>query len=266
MDVRLQKLAKVLVNYSLGIKPGNLFKISAEPVAEPLVLAVYEQALKIGAYPTIELGLIDTRELLLKYGNDEQLLYLSPIRKLEVEELNAQLTIWATTNTKFLSNADPKRQQLLSRGGRPYLQRFFERVGQKSLKWCGTQYPTAAHAQDAEMSLREYEDFVYQGGHVHEDDPLVYWRKVEKEQDRLVQILNQAEKIHLRAEDTDLTLLVKDRKWVNCCGHENFPDGEIFTSPIENSVNGTIKFTFPAFYMGREVVGVRMKVQRRYRG
>ncbi len=259
MDLRLQKLARVLINYSLGLKPGQLFKISAEPIATPLVLAIYEEALKLGANPIVDLGLIDVREILLKYGNDEQLTFLSPMRKLEVEELHAQLTIWATTNTKNLSNVDPKRQQLLSRGSRPYLERFFERVGQGTLKWCGTQYPTEAHAQDAEMSLREYEDFVYQAGHFHEDDPVAFWRKMEKEQDRLVQMLNQAEQIHLRAADTDLTLLVKGRKWINCCGHENFPDGEIFVSPLEDSVNGHIKFTFPAFYGGREVAGVRMK-------
>ncbi|SYZ72917.1 Aminopeptidase (fragment) [Candidatus Zixiibacteriota bacterium] len=109
------------------------------------------------------------------------------------------------------------------------------------------------------MSLREYEDFVYNAGHIHEDDPVAYWRKVEKEQDRLAEILNRAEQIHLKADETDLTLKVKGRKWVNCCGHENFPDGEIFVSPIEDSVNGSIKFTYPAFYGGREVAGVRMK-------
>ncbi|SYZ72916.1 Aminopeptidase (fragment) [Candidatus Zixiibacteriota bacterium] len=136
MDSRLQKLAKVLVNYSLGVKSGQLFKISAEPIAAPLVLAVYEEAIKLGANSVIELGLIDIRETLLKFGNDEQLMYLSPMRKLEVEELQSQLSIWATTNTKNLSNVDPKRQQLLSRGSRPYLERFFERVGNKTLHWC----------------------------------------------------------------------------------------------------------------------------------
>jgi aminopeptidase len=108
------------------------------------------------------------------------------------------------------------------------------------------------------MSVYEYEDFVYRAGHVEEADPVAYWQKVEKEQERLIKILDQVEMIHLLTDRTDLTLNVKGRKWINCCGQENFPDGEIFTSPIEDSANGTIRFNFPAFYIGREVSGVQL--------
>ncbi|MEW6013718.1 MAG: aminopeptidase [Candidatus Zixiibacteriota bacterium] len=258
MDQRLHMLARVLVNYSLGIKPGHLMKIQAEPIAAPLIAAVYEEALRQGAHIFTEAVYIDLRESLLRYGSDEQLMYYSPMKQLEVEKIDAMLSIWGTTNTKFLSGVDPARQQLLSKAGRPYVERFFARQAEGTLHWCGTQFPTEAHAQDAEMSLREYEDFVFRAGHLHEDDPVAYWRSVETEQDRLVKILNSVDSLHLRAEQTDLKLRVQNRKWINCCGKENFPDGEIFTSPIEDSVNGTIRYSFPAFYGGREVPGVRL--------
>jgi aminopeptidase len=258
MDNRVESLAKILVNYSLAIKPGQLFKILAEPVGEPLVKAVYNEALKIGAHPYATLDLIDLRESLLRHGTDAQLTYISPVKSFEIEKIDALLTIWGSTNTKYLTGIDPSRQKLASQAARPLMERLLAREADGSLKWCGTQFPTAAHAQDAEMSLVDYEEFVYRAGHVYESDPINYWKKVETEQERLVNILDRVEFIHLQSGESDLTLNVKGRKWINCCGRVNFPDGEIFTSPIEDSANGTIKFTYPAFYTGREVAGVRL--------
>ena len=256
MDIRVQNLAKVIVHYSLGIKPGQLFKIKGEPVAAPLVKAVYEEALKIGAHVFTDIRLIDLDELFFKKGNDEQLTYISPIREFEFEKIDAYLGIWASTNTKYLSGVNPKRQQLFGKSNEKLMNRFFERAAKGELHWAGTQYPTEAHAQDAEMSLSDYEEFVYRAGHLYDDEPVAFWKSMEKEQQRLIEILNRAEQIHLLAEGTDLTLNVKGRKWINCCGKENFPDGEIFTTPVENAVNGTIKYSFPAFMAGREAAGV----------
>jgi aminopeptidase len=258
MDKRIESLAKVLVHYSLEIKPGQLFKIKAEPIAAPLVKAVYEEALKTGANVFTDVQLIELAELLFKYGSDEQLKYISPLRELEIEKIDAYLGIIGTTNTKYLSGVDPKRQQLFNKASEPLFNRFFERASQGHLKWSGTQYPTASHAQDAEMSLDDYEDFVYRAGHLNDDDPVKFWKNLDKEQERLVKVLNRADKIHLHADGTDLTLRVKDRKWINCSGKENFPDGEIFTTPIEDSVNGKITYTFPAFLAGREADGVEL--------
>lgn len=258
MDKRLENLAKILVHYSLELKPGQLFKIKAEPIAAPLVKAVYYEALKAGAHIFTDIQLIDLMESFFRNGSDEQLTYISPLRELEVEKIDAYLGIWGTTNTKYLSGVNPKRQQLFNKASEPILNKFFKRAAEGSLKWSGTQFPTESHAQDAEMSLSDYQEFVFRAGHLYEDNPVAYWRNLESEQQRLVNILNEAEQIHLAAEETDLTLEVKSRKWINCCGKENFPDGEIFTTPIENSVNGFINFTYPAFLSGREADGVRL--------
>ncbi len=257
MDQRVENLAKILVNYSLNIKKGQLFKIRAEAVAAPLVCAVYDEAMRLGAHPFAQFMMNELTESFFRLGTEDQLKYISPITEIEYEKMDAFLHIWGTTNTKFLSGVDPTKLQLNSKTMEPLRTKFFQRAADGSMRWSGAQYPTEAHAQDAEMSLTDYEDFVYRAGHVFEDDPIAYWRSIEKEQSRLVNILNGFEKIHLRAEETDLTLNIKNRKWINCCGKENFPDGEIFTTPIEDSVNGTIKYSYPAFYQGREADGVR---------
>jgi len=256
MDPRIEKLAKVLLHYSLGLKEGQLFKIKAETIAEPLALAAYKEAIDIGAHPYIEYYTVDSAEYLLKNGTDDQLKYISPMQEVEIDKIDAYLGIWGTTNTKYLSGIKPQRQQLLNQAMEPLRRKFFERASEGSLHWSGSQYPTPAHAQDAEMSLADYEDFVFRAGHIHEDDPVAYWQSVEKEQARIVNILNDVGQIHLVAEGTDLTLNIEGRKWINCCGHENFPDGEVFTTPIEDSVNGKIRYSYPAFYGGREADGV----------
>jgi aminopeptidase len=262
MYERLEALAKVIVEYSLEIKPGQLLRIKAEPVAEPLVAAVFKQALMKGAHVSLDILMIDIIEFFFKNASDEQLKFVSPFKEMEVDRIDAYLGVWGTTNTKYLSGVDPIRQQLFNKSMEPVMNRFFKRAAEGSLRWSGTQFPTQAHAQDAEMSLAEYEDFVYQAGHLHEDDPVRYWRGIEKEQARIVKILDQVDQVRVRAEGTDLTLRTGGRKWINCCGKENFPDGEIFTSPIEDSVSGTVRFSFPAFLGGREADGVRLTFKK----
>jgi len=106
--------------------------------------------------------------------------------------------------------------------------------------------------------LPEYEDFVYSSCLVDRDDPTAEWMKIRKEQEKICTFLNKASEIHVVGEDTDLTYNVKGRKWINCCGEKNMPDGEVFTGPVENSVNGTIRFTYPGLYQGKEVEDIRL--------
>jgi aminopeptidase len=141
---------------------------------------------------------------------------------------------------------------------RPLNERFFERVAGKELKWVGTAYPTLAFAQDAEMSLRDFEDFVYGAAMVHEPDPVAAWRAVSREQQRLIDWLIDKEQVRLVGPDTDLTLSIKGRLWENCDGRMNFPDGEIFTGPVEDSVSGHVRFSYTACTDGREVEDVRL--------
>lgn len=262
MDQRVQKLAKVLLNYSLELKKGDFFKIQGEIVALPLIKAAYEEATRIGAHPYVQIILPDCEEIMYKQATDTQLEFISPLARLEVDKMDALLAIWASTNTRYLSGVDPKRVAYFRRARKHVMRKMMLRMASKELKWVGTQFPTAADAQDADMSLVEYEDFVYGAGHINSPEPVKHWKKVQKEQERLVKILNRVDQLHLRSNDTDLRLRVKGRKWISCHGTENFPDGEIFTGPIENSVEGHIRFSYPAVYSGREVADVRLEFKK----
>jgi aminopeptidase len=257
-DPRVETVAKILVDYSVEVRPNQLVRITGAPEGAPLILAVYRLVLERGAHPFLLAHLEGEEELLYTYASDGQLDYIPPFTKDIVEQIDAAIGIWTDVNTKQLTNTDPAKQARRSVARRPLSERFLERAAKKELRWTATIHPTHAFAQDAEMSLREFEDFVYDSSLVHEPDPIKAWKKISKEQQRIVRFLNKARKIHVLGPNTDLKLGVTGRKWINCDGHENFPDGEIFTGPIEDSVNGHIRYTFPACADGREVEDVRL--------
>jgi aminopeptidase len=223
-----------------------------------MLLAVYQRVLERGGHPWLRLGLDEASEIFFMYASDAQLDYVPKVARQLVEDVNARIGIWTETNTKALTSVDPAKQARAQAARRPISERFLERAAKKELKWTLTAYPTPAFAQDAEMSLREFEDFVYGAALVHEPDPIAAWQVLSKEQKRLVDWLADKDQVRLLGPDTDLTLSVKGRSWENCDGHENFPDGEIFTGPIEDSVNGRVRFTYPACEGGREVEDVRL--------
>ncbi len=262
MDPRIEKLARVLVHYSVSLKKGQLVKIVGETAALPLIKAVYKEAVKVGAHPYTQIRVPDNEEVMLKLGSDAQLKYLPPMAAMEIKKIDAYIGIWGSENTRNMSGVDPKRQALARLATKKVFDTFFKRVSAKELSWVGTQFPTPADAQEAEMSLSDYEDFVYGAGHIDARDPVAHWRKVHKEQARLVKILNRFDRIHIQSKDTDLKLRVKGRKWINCAGTENFPDGEVFTSPIEDSAEGYIRYSYPAVYGGREVEDVRLEFKK----
>lgn len=262
MDARIERLAKTLIHYSIKLKKGQLIQIQGEAVALPLIKAVFTEAVRVGAHPYTKIRIPDNDEALLKYGSDAQLKYISPLIRTAANRIDALVAIWGTENTKFLSGVEPKRQALSRRSQGPIVKKMFKRIADKSLSWVGTQFPTLADAQEAGMSLADYEDFVYQAGHVDKGDPVKHWKRVARDQARLVKILNRIDRLHIQAEGTDLRMRVKGRKWINCAGTENFPDGELFTSPLETTVEGHIHFSFPACYGGREVEDVHLEFKK----
>jgi aminopeptidase len=266
-DPRLDKLANVLVHYSTQIQPGQLVRISGEPVATPAIEAVYETVLKAGAHPIVRCAPESLQELFFKHASDEQLKYVSPIAKYEIETVDVTIGFWAETNTKGLSRIDPARQGMASAARKPLFDVFMNRAASGALKWTGTLYPTAASAQDAEMSLADYEEFVLNAGLLHLDDPIAGWQQVEKQQAAAKDYLENVSELRFQAANgTDLRVNVEGMKWINCCGRENFPDGEVFTGPNLNAadggVNGTVRYSFPAVHGGREVHEVELTFEK----
>lgn len=259
-DTRIHKLARVLVDYSIGLKAGDLFRLRSETSAEPLVMAIYKLAVERGALPLLRLGLPGQTYTFIRYAAEEILDEVSPAALWEVENITTDLVILSETNTKEMSRVDPARQARLQKAGRPMMQRWMERAfaDPPAIRWCGTLYPTLAYAQDAGMSLEDYEAMVYRAMFLDLPDPVAAWQALSAEQARYCAYLNERSEIRIEAEDTDLTLNVAGRTWINADGHLNFPDGEVFTGPIENSVNGTIRYPYPTNYHGRQAEDVRL--------
>ena len=257
-DPRVVKLAQVLVHYSIGVRRGELFRISGTALAAPLMREAYREGLAAGAHPFVRVTLDGLEEIYLKTASDEQLRFVSDLQRIETEQITASLGIWGGWNTRELTQVDPKRMALRREATRELGRRFLERAAKDDLRWCGTQYPTQAEAQDAEMSLSEYEDFVFGAGMLNREDPVAAWEGVRRDQDRIVTFLNGCKRLAVHGPDIDLELSVAGRKWINAAGDKNFPDGEVFTGPVEDSANGRVRFSFPAIYNGREVLDVEL--------
>lgn len=264
-DPRLKKLAEVIVGYSTGVKPGDLVQIHSEAVAMPLIEEVFEAVVKAGGNPYWTPRSESLQELTLTHGSEEQLKYVSPIEQHRIETIDVHIGLWADVNPQFLGRIDPAKTAMHQSARRTIMQRFMERAAEGKLRWCGTQFPTLGAAQDAEMSLRQYEDFVFGAGLLHLPDPGAEWNKIHQRQERVREFLQTKKVLRFRAasmnghDGTDLTVDVEPSRsrWVNCAGKENFPDGEVFTGP--QGVDGHVNYTFPAVYQGREVEGVRLE-------
>jgi aminopeptidase len=257
-DPRIEKLADLVVNYSAGVKPEQKVFIKGGPAAHPMLLAVYQKVLEAGAYPFLVPTMSGQVETMFKYASDKQLLHCPEPLALVADTFDVYINVLGEENTKGLSNVSPEKNNLNQKAYSRFLSTVLNRAARKEMTWALTLFPTFAHAQDAEMSLSEYEDFVYNACMPDMNDPVGYWKKVSKKQDKIVNWLNGKKDIHVTGPETDLTLSVKDRTFINCDCHENVPDGEVFTGPVETSVNGHVYFSFPAIYSGREVTGVRL--------
>jgi aminopeptidase len=257
-DSRLETLARILTEYSLDVQPNQLVTIAGSTLAAPLIRAVYRRVIARGAYPVPHITLPGLAEIFYGQANDDQLRFIRPDERIMPEQADAALSILSDANTKALSGVDPSRQQLARQARTDLTKRYLDRSAAGELKWCVTLFPTDAFAQDAEMSLSDYEEFVYSAGLLDTADPVAEWQAVSREQQRLVDWLSDKQHVHVTAPGTDLQLEIGGRKFINADGRYNFPDGEIFTGPIENSVNGHVRFTFPCSVDGREVEDVRL--------
>jgi aminopeptidase len=194
-------------------------------------------------------------------ASDAQLEWVNPVRAAEIEQVDVRMLVLADWNTKSLTSVDPGKQALRQRAYRELGRRFLERAAAGELRWVVTGFPTLAAAQDAQMSLREYEEFVYRASLLDDGDPVARWRAFGERLDRVAAFLGAKRELRVVGPGTDLRLGVEGRAWVASSGHENFPDGEVFTGPVETSVEGTIRFSYPAVFRGREVTDVRLRFE-----
>lgn len=257
MDPRTQQMADVLVNYSLEVCPGDWVSINSGIAGEPLVAACVAAVLQAGGHPTVQFASDLVQESVFRDSPDDHLTWVSPLASLTIEKADVLLHILAPTNTKALSAVNPNKMAMRNKAHEPLMEKQMQRETQ-GLRWNVCAFPTLAGAQDAGMSLGDYEDFVYGAGLLTEPDPVEAWKRLGERQQHLVEWLQDKSTLRITGPDTDLTVGIKGRTWLNDDGHKNFPGGEVFTGPIEDSVEGNVAFNWPGFYNGREVSGVRL--------
>jgi aminopeptidase len=262
-DTRVQKFAKVLVEHSARIVPGDRVLIEATTAAEPLVRELFIQILERGGHPHPMVALpgmmpFSQDELYLTYAKGAQLDFVPTFYKIAYDQFESRIRIHSATNTRGTTNIDPLKAQRRSKATSVITEAQMRRGAEGVFKWVTTLYPTDAYAQDAGMSLKDYEDFVFNAVHANEDDPIAYWNSTAAGQQKAIDFLAGQDIIALRGPNVDLTLSIKGRKFMNSTGLYNMPDGEIFTGPVEDSVNGWVKFTYPAIYGGVAVEGAEL--------
>ncbi|HUK95015.1 MAG TPA: aminopeptidase [Gaiellaceae bacterium] len=252
-DPRIQAYASLLVGQCLDVQAGWQVVVSGGMLARPLIEAVYRELGRRGAYAIPRLSFTGSGVNLpwAQEAPEELLDEPSRIEAYPLHEADGWVGIEAPENTRELAGLDPERLGRLQAGLRPHMERAFT----FDLKWVGCQYPTAALAQDAGMSVTEFEDFLYGAC-------LLDWAAEGERMARYAARFDEAEEVRIVAAETDLTLSLAGRKGEVDAGGANMPGGEFFYSPIEDSASGTIAFTeFPAVYYGREVAGIRLRFE-----
>jgi aminopeptidase len=200
--------------------------------------------------------------LLLTHGSDAQLRYISPVEQASSSSIDVSLSIIGSENTRRMAGVDPARMVLRQQARSELTERFLQRSASGALRWCTTIFPTHALAQEAEMALADYAEFLFRAGKLHAPDPVAAWRALEQLHARLIAFLSTRETLRIVAPGTDLTCGVAGRTWISCAGEKNFPDGEIFSAPEEDRTHGTIHFSYPGLFAGREVQDVWLRFER----
>lgn len=249
----LERYAKLLVSYCTGVQSGENVLLNLESPALPLARPLVREVLKAGGVPHLRVSYPELTADILELAQDSFLDAEPELELAEIERVDAWIRVAAPSNTRGLEGSDKTKLGRLQKRLRPVSTLRTQRT-----KWCGTLFPTPAGAQEAGMSLDDYEAFVYSAMFLFDDDPAGRWRDLYETQAKLIERLSRARVVRILAEGTDLTLNVSGRTWVNSDGHRNMPSGEVFTGPVETSANGTIRFTVPSAVHGTEVSGVEL--------
>ncbi len=260
-DQRIENLANILVNYCVEIGPGDKVLLNGAIAALPLVFETYRQILHAGGHPLVQLQDDTLTEIFFLESNDEQLEYIHEPMKLMLETYDCMINIRGTSNTRSLSAINPTRQMIAQKSRIELMETYMKRSASGDFRWVGTLYPTNAHAQEADMSLQDYEDFVFRACHADKKDPVAEWRAVSSKQQKLVDWLKGKSEVVIKGPNAELQLSIAGRSFVNSDGKRNMPSGEIFTGPIEDSANGWVRFSYPAIVSGREISGVELRFE-----
>jgi aminopeptidase len=260
-DPRIANLAKILVGYSTKVGAGETCLIEGPAAAGPLIAAVYDEVLGAGGNPVVAMSFDGQPAAYYRNASDAQLEWVSPVQEWAAGESDCRIAIGADTNTRQLSQVAPERQSKRQAATRHLMEQTMERSAKGEHRWVYTLYPTNGYAADAEMSLREFEDFYFRACLADDGDPLGAWERASAETRRLAEWIEGREEVRIVADGTNLRLGIAGRTFIPCVGDRNMPDGEFFTGPVEDSVEGEVSFHLPAVIGGREVAGVKLRFE-----
>jgi aminopeptidase len=259
-ELRARKFAQIIVEHSTKVRPGDRVAITGTTLAEPALRAMYEQVLEHGGLPHLLIDLPGQDESFFAHAGDSLLDFVPTFHRTAFDEFDVLVKIRSESNTRSLAGLDPSRQERRQRALSSLLSTQLRRGATGELRWMSTLYPTEAYAMEAEMGLQAYTDFVFMACHADENtpDPVGHWQAIELDQARIVRRIEGHDLVTLNGPNVDLTLSIKDRKFVNASGQHNLPDGEIYTGPVEDSANGWVRYSYPAIFQGRTVEGVEL--------
>ena len=262
MNTVWDKYAQVLVDYSTDVQKGDTVQIRATSAeAKDLVKAIYKRVLEKGGHPIVRTSIVDLADTFIKYASDEQLDYVDPITKMEYETIDKFISIGAPLNTKSMARADLNKLSRRGKATKQLSEILMSRAAKGEASWVIGDFPTNALAQEAKMSLDEYTEFLINSCYLNCEDPVAKLKELDAKQTKWAQYLNNVKQIHVTGEKTDITFNVEGRRWISCSGKNNYPDGEVFTSPVEDGINGEIYFDFPQNYRGNEAHGVHLWIE-----
>lgn len=262
MDSVIARYAKLLTHYCLQVRPGDKVFIASTLLAEPLVREVYREAYSAGAaLVDCDLAFRERERLFFQNASEKALQTPPTLQRLAMETYDCYLNIRAPFNLRENSGALPEQAQIRNETLAPINKNYFERTADRRLRRNLCQFPTDASAQEAGMSFSEYEQFVYGACKLFEPDPAAAWLALRANQQRIVDHLNACMSVRYLADGTDIQFNTKGRIWMNSDGQTNMPSGEVYTSPVEDSVNGVVHFSYPCIYQGTEVEGVTLWVK-----
>lgn len=260
-DPRIEKWAEVLTGYCVDVQPGQSVAIGGGVAAEPLLRAVFAQVVERGGFPVLMPELSGLSSELIGNGNDDQLSYLTPYELFRNTEADCAITVIAETNTRNASGIDAARGAVFTKARAELRQASMQRAGDGSFKWNLTLFPTDAYAQDAEMSTEDYQEFIMEACRLNEPDPVAAWVAMREAQSAIVDWLKTRKELRLVAPGTDFRCAIEGRTWINSDGKRNFPSGEVFTGPIEDSAEGEARFSFPVVTQGRQISDIWLKFE-----
>jgi aminopeptidase len=255
------ELARLIVEYSTSVQPGDqvmIWGFPLEPIASPLIREIYRHVLEAGGNPVTQIDLEGLSHIHYKHANEEQLAYVHPIVRMVYETFDVAIGINAISNPFALAGVPQNRMSQVAKAHAAVVETFLNRSASGELRWMGTFYPTHALAQQMEMSLPELEDFYYRTTFIDTEDPIGSWKSFASKQELITEKLSGKNFIQLKGPDVDLAFSIAGRTITSDAGSCNLPDGEIETSPVEDTVNGWIRFAFPVIHRGRVVSGVEL--------